>query len=53
MWLTTVSFLLAAVTSLLVGVLLGLAPLVAVAAVLFAVAGMAAWRGVYPYQSQR
>ena len=53
MWLKSLFFLLAAAAALLVGVLLGLTPVVAVAVVLFAVAGLAAWRGVYPYHSQR
>ena len=51
MWLKSLFFLLAAVASLLVGLLLGLTPLVAIAVVLFVVTGLAAWRGVYPYQS--
>jgi hypothetical protein len=51
MWLRAILFFFAAAGFLLAGVVLRLAPFVAIAAMLFVLAGMAAWRGVKPYQS--
>jgi hypothetical protein len=49
-WRTAGFLLLGAMGCLFVGVVLQLAPLIAIAAVLLIAAGMAAWRIAKPYQ---
>jgi len=48
-WVTTIGLLSGALCCLVIGVVLRLAPLMAIAVLLFLLAGMAAWREVRPY----